>query len=60
MIPWKDIKSWSWSEDSTLFIRGKGLLSRILRGAIPMPPEQQAEVDALLRRHYPATTQKPE
>jgi hypothetical protein len=53
LLRWERLASYHWADDATLILRGRGLL-QFLQGALPVPPEHQAEVKALLAKHAPA------
>jgi hypothetical protein len=53
LLHWDRVASYRWANDATLILRGRGLLN-FLQGALPVPPEHQAELKAELARHAPA------
>ena len=52
LLRWDRVASYHWADDATLILRGRGLFHS-LRGALPVPPESQAEVKALLAKYAP-------
>ena len=54
LLKWANSESYRWSKDSTLLIRAKGTFGFLLRGALPVPPENQADADQILRKHCPS------
>lgn len=53
LVPWGRIEASSWDANSTLRFRTKGVLSKIVSSAIPVPPEQQQEFEKILQSHCP-------
>ena len=53
LLRWDRLASYHWADDATLILRGRGPLN-FLQGALPVPPEHQAEVKALLAKNAPA------
>ena len=51
LMRWEKIGSYDWGKDSTLFLRGKGWLATLLRGALPVAPQQRAMFEWLLQRN---------
>jgi hypothetical protein len=48
LLQWSKIASYSWTDDCTLVVRKRGILS--LRAALSVPPEQKQAVDDLLSK----------
>lgn len=53
LLRWGRIASYRWANDSTLLVKGKGLLSWF-EGALPVPPEQKQAFQELLTTHCSA------
>lgn len=52
LLEWDRLAWYRWADDATLMLRGRGPF-QFLRGALPVPPESQAEVKSLLAKHAP-------
>jgi hypothetical protein len=52
LLSWDRVASYRWSDDATLIVTGRGPFHS-LRGALPVPPESQAEVKTLLAKYAP-------
>lgn len=52
LLRWHKISSYRWADDGTLMLRAKGFLATP-RGALPVPPEHEEAVNALLLERIP-------
>lgn len=52
LLRWRNVVSYRWPNDATLVLQTKGFL-KPSRTILPVPPEKQAVVDALLAQHAP-------
>jgi Domain of unknown function (DUF5673) len=53
LLRWDELESYHWADDAMLILRVRAPLN-LRQIALPVPPEHQAEVKAILAKHAPA------